>query len=322
MNNTYSKPSRWVAPMAGALLVLCAVDAHAQEVPQHWRLPAVAPSARTSPLSLVAAAQMITIPAGTFPMGRDDGSASERPRHFVVLKAFRIDRTEVTNAQFAEYLNALKLPVRGSFGIGGMSQANADIATYRLLTTTLRDYSPYPIIELEDSDAQIVLVDGGFKAAPGLESHAVTEVTWAGARAYCVWRGADLPTEAQWEAAARGADNRTYPWGEAAPDADRVSASGSPRRTYPVGQRPAGASPFGVLDMAGSLAEWTKSLKRPYPYRPDDGREDLSIAGERTTRGGDYAYDDKAFNYRVSFRDSWSTTPYNGHGHIGFRCAS
>ncbi|UWU26188.1 formylglycine-generating enzyme family protein (plasmid) [Rhizobium sp. CB3060] len=304
------------------MLALSAVNAQAQEPPDHWNRAGRAPSKLISPLSVAASAQMIAIPGGRYPMGRNDGPASEQPRHTVALNAFQIDRTEVTNAQFAEFLNALNLPIRGSFNIGGIALANGNAATIRLLRTAARGASPYPIIELEDNDARIILVDGRFKAASGYADHAVTETTWAGARAYCVWRGADLPTEAQWEAAARGMDDRTYPWGNARPDAKRVSASGRRGQTDPVGRQTSGASPFGVLDMAGSLAEWTKSLKKPYPYRAEDGREKVDAAGERTTRGGDYAYDDKASNFRVSFRDSWSTAPYNGHGHIGFRCAS
>ncbi|VFR32509.1 Sulfatase modifying factor 1 precursor (C-alpha-formyglycine- generating enzyme 1) [plant metagenome] len=264
---------------------------------------------------------MITIPAGQYPIGRDDGARSERPRHQVTLASFRIDRHEVTNAAFAEYLNALRLPVRGDAGIGQISLRNADAATVSLLGNAVDGSRPYPIMEMDDDEARIVLVNGRFEPAPGHADHPVTETTWAGARAYCAWRGGDLPTEAQWEAAARGSDDRLYPWGNEAPDGSRVSASGRTGETAPVGVRLAGASPFGLLDMAGSVAEWTRSLKRPYPYRADDGREDVDAAGERTTRGGDYVYDRRAANFSVSFRDGFSNAPQHGHRHIGFRCA-
>lgn len=297
-------------------------EAAAQSPPRHWTRTALEIGPSVAPLSVAANEQMISVPAGRYKIGRESGPQSERPPHEVSIAAFRIDRTEVTNAAFAEYLNALRLPVRGSFGVGALSGRNGDAATIRLLGTGLDGVSRYPIIELDDDDARIVLVDGRFQAADGHSDHPVTETTWAGARAYCVWRGGDLPTEAQWEAAARGSDDRIFPWGNAQPDAVRVSASGRTGETAPVGSRPSGASPFGLLDMAGNVAEWTRSLKRPYPYRFDDGREDVAAAGERITRGGDYVYDRLPARFSVSFRDGFSNAPERGHRHIGFRCVS
>lgn len=297
-------------------------DAQAQQPPNHWNRPALKISAAIAPLSAQANAQMIAIPAGRYPIGRDSGPRSERPRHEVSVASFRIDRTEVTNAAFAEYLNALRLPVRGSFGVGAIAAKNADASTIVLLGNGLDGVSRYPIIELDDDEARIVLEDGRFRAEKGHEDHPVTEVTWAGARAYCVWRGGDLPTEVQWELAARGSDDRLHPWGNDKPTSERVSASGRTGVTAPVGSRPTGASPFGLLDMAGNVAEWTRSLKRPYPYRADDGREVVETAGERTTRGGDYVYDRQPARFSVSFRDGYSNASERGHRHIGFRCVS
>ena len=265
---------------------------------------------------------MLPVPPGRYPIGRDSGPASQRPRHVVSLTGFRIDRTEVTNAAFADYLNALRLPVRGSFGAGGISERNGDAQTVELLTTRRAGASHKPLIELDDGDARIMLLNGRFAPVRGKEDHPVTEVTWAGARAYCIWRGGDLPTEVQWEAAARGTDDRLYPWGDAQPDNARMVSGGRIGETRPVGSKPQGASPHGLLDAAGSLAEWTRSLKRPYPYRADDGREDSAAPGERTTRGGDYEYADQAINFTVSFRDGFSNDPVHGHRHVGFRCTA
>ena len=274
------------------------------------------------PRSTSAAHDMVAVPAGRYPIGRDTGPTSQRPRHLVALDAFRIDRTEVTNAAFAGYLNALRLPVRGSFGAGGITDVNGPRDTVRMLGTRPDGETYKPLIELDDEDARIVLVDGRFEPARGYADHPVTEVTWTGARAYCVWRGGDLPTEAQWEAAARGNGDRRFPWGDAPPDRERMVGGGHVADSAPVGSRPKGASPFGVLDAAGNLAEWTRSLKRPYPYRADDGRESLTASGERTTRGGDYEYDSRPINYSVSFRDGFSNDPVHGHRHVGFRCAA
>ncbi|MCR6727725.1 formylglycine-generating enzyme family protein [Agrobacterium fabrum] len=294
---------------------------HAQEPPAYAALPAENVSRRVAPLSVAANDSMVAIPAGRYPIGRDKGPRSVTPRHEVTLGAFRIDRTEVTNAEYAEFLNALRLPVRGSFAIGEISKKNADSDTIRMLGDFAGSDS-YPLIELDDDEARIVLTDGRFHPAGGHDRQPVTETTWAGARAYCVWRGGDLPTEVQWEAAARGPDDRLYPWGDEQPDARRAFTSGRTGVIANVGSAPGGVSPFGLLDMAGSVAEWTRSLAKPYPYRATDGRENLTAAGERTTRGGDYVYDREASKLTVSFRDSYSNAPSDGHRHIGFRCVS
>jgi iron(II)-dependent oxidoreductase len=153
---------------------------------------------------------------------------------------------------------------------------------------------------------------------PGFERHPVREVTWEGARRYCAWRGARLPTEAEWEAAARGREGRMAPWGDSPATADRVSMN---RLHEPVGSYPKGATPEGVHDLIGSLAEWTSTLYRPYPYSATDGREDAAASGERVTRGGDYSWDNHPDRLNATFRTGSSRNPTAGHHHIGFRCA-
>lgn len=274
----------------------------------------------TRPLRPATGADIVAIPAGRYPIGRDSGPPSQRPAHSVELAAFGIERTEVTNAAFAEFLNALRLPVRGSFAPGGIAARNGNAEALHLLRTPSGAAAAVSYIELDDGDAQIALVEGRFVPVVGLARHPVTEVTWQGARAYCRWQGGDLPSEIQWEAAARGFGDRRFPWGDATPERHLMVSGGPVGNTAPVGSRPAGASPFGVLDMAGSLAEWTTSLKRSWPYRSGDGREDGAAPGERTTRGGDYEYNDQPVNFSVSFRDGFSNDPVHGHRHVGFRC--
>ena len=274
--------------------------------------------------ALASAAQhaaMIRLPAGTYSIGSPENhpltNKAAIPAHRVTLQAFWIDKTEVTNAQFAEFMNALPAKPIGTALGGKVGPANIALADRALFLEFSSRPSPYTMIDLDDEEARIGVRDGRFVSNPGHDNHPVTETTWAGALAYCQWRGARLPTEAEWEAAARGVEGRPFPWGEPMPTPE-LAVSGT---TVPVGSRPKGATPEGLLDMAGSLLEWTSSLDRPYPYRPDDGREDLSRPGERIVRGGNYIFDDTpdklvAWNRTVAWRN-----PATGHRQIGFRCA-
>lgn len=312
---------KWLASGAAATnFMLMAAPANAAAPPDFSRLKPMPPASMARPATAESPASVALVPSGRYPLGRDEGPTSNRPAHLVELDRFWIDKTEVTNAAFAEYLNALRLEVRGNFEAGKISSRNASENALRLLTEGDEGSGLYPLIALDDDQARIGLAEGRFVAARGYENHPVAETTWAGARAYCVWRGGDLPTEAQWEAAARGTDNRLFPWGSEPPDASRVFVSGRSGITSTVGLKPAGASPFGALDMAASLAEWTRSLKQPYPYIASDGREKTDAAGERVTRGGDYIYDRTPARMTVSYRDGFSNAPERGHRHIGFRC--
>lgn len=214
------------------------------------------------------------------------------PQHRVLIAPFRIDRTEVSNAQFAEYMNALPVKPIGTALGGKVTSANIAQADRPLFLEFSSPPSPYTLIDLDDEDARIGVRDGRFVPNPGHGDHPVTETIWAGAAAYCRWRGARLPTEVEWEAAARGMLGRAFPWGDALPTPELAVIDLPSGTTAPVGSRPKGATAEGLLDMAGSLLEWTSTLDRPYPYRSDDGREDLDPPGERIVRGGNYIFDD------------------------------
>jgi formylglycine-generating enzyme required for sulfatase activity len=263
-----------------------------------------AATALAAGLALAQDPGMVRIPAGSYTLGSERGLSDERPVHPVTLAAFWIDRHEVTNAEFVAFLEAMRVPP----GDPRLREDN-------------RSPDRRTWVALNDEDSRIGIDGARFVVQSGFERHPVNEVTWNGARAYCRWRGARLPTEAEWEAAARGREGRVYPWGDALPTPEHAVFARRSNQTEPVGSRPAGATPEGVQDLAGNLAEWTSTLYRPYPYRADDGREDADDPGERVTRGGDHVFDNTPDKLRATFRAGFSRAPAAGHRHIGFRCA-
>jgi formylglycine-generating enzyme required for sulfatase activity len=234
---------------------------------------------------------MVRIPAGAFLMGSNDGPEDERPQHQVDVAEFFIDRNQITNAQFAQFLAA-----KGSKAPDGQVWYDVD-----------------------DNDARIHQRGGKWTADPGHEDHPVVEASWYGALAYCNWLGKRLPTEAEWEKAARGIDGRKYPWGNDAPDRSRAHFAAGWNDFRPVGTFPKGASPYGVLDLSGNGWEWVSSAYLPYPYDPKDGREDLNRVQIRGTRGGgqDSSPDELTTTQRGR---KVSRNPRGGHHNIGFRC--
>ena len=229
------------------------------------------------------------ISAGAFWMGRDDGPPEEAPLHRVFVTDFWMERTKVTNAEFAAFLNATGLRPPGSE----------------------RRYDE------DDADARIHLRNGRWTADAGFEHHPVVEVSWFGARDYCRWKGRRLPTEAEWEKAARGDDRRLYPWGPEPPSPDRAVFGRAYNETAPADGRPRGASPYGVQDMLGNLREWTATVFRPYPYKHDG----WSGAGGVVVRGG--SHDDAAQELSLTRRRFFERRGASaGHHFVGFRCAT
>lgn len=245
----------------------------------------------------VAADGIMLIQAGAFWMGRDEGAPDERPLHRVFVRDFWLERHKVTNRELALFLEA-----RG-----------------------LRSPEGFDYFDADDPDARIHRRDGRFVADPGFEEHPAVEVSWFGARDYCLWRGRRLPTEAEWEKAARGPDQRRYPWGDAPPGPDRAIFGRPYNATERTDGRPGGAGPTGVEDLLGNLREWTASEYRAYPYRPDDGRERVDRGGTRVVRGA--SHDDPGDTLRVTSRRFYSYDGVHrglarGHHHVGFRCAT
>lgn len=263
---------------------------------------------------------MVLIPAGTYPMGSEEADDTQ-PVHQVTLKAFEIDRYEVTNAHYAEFLNSLALQPLKNAPAGGVRPTDLPKSAIPLLIEGSGGDPQRTLIALDDEHSRIFIGDGRFVAEPGFAQHPVTETTWLGAKQFCEWRGARLPTEAEWEIAARGSDERLFPWGNEMPTPDRAAYGRGSGGTAPVGAHPVGATATGIQDMAGNVAEWTSSLYRPYPYNPIDGREHPNAQGERVTRGGDHVFDSDPEELTTFFRKGFSRAPDRGHRHIGFRCA-
>jgi formylglycine-generating enzyme required for sulfatase activity len=308
---------RWLAVAAvAAVAAIAAIAAVAAIAPR----AAAQTVAASGPRPAAAAESMVAIAGGTYPIGDDASSPDERPAHRVTLAPFRIDRHEVTNAEYAAFLHTLDLRPLRDAAPGRLQPADVGGADApRLFERDRQRRAGVLYIALDDEDVRIGVRDGRFAPEPGFERHPVNEVTWTGALAYCRWRGARLPTEA--ELAARGSEGRRYPWGDEAPTPRHAVYARRSGGTEPVGSLPAGTTPEGVTDLAGNVAEWTSSLYRPYPYRADDGREDPQADGERVTRGGDHVFDASPDRMRATFRAGFSRAPDAGHRHIGLRCA-
>ncbi|MBI3961514.1 MAG: formylglycine-generating enzyme family protein [Deinococcus sp.] len=213
----------------------------------------------------------------------------------------------------------------GSFTMGSDSGGSDERPVH---TVTLQDYY---IMRTEVTVAQYErFVQATGRRRPSYRNSGAdfpaTDVDWNDAAAFCAWLGQGtgfgtrLPTEAEWEKAARGTDGRVYPWVNSF-DASRLNSSGSQDGfgdIAPVGQFPSGASPYGALDMAGNVWEWTSSLYQAYPYSATDGRENPSASGNRVFRGG-------SFNFVASFVRSAVRAPFDPTGrgsNVGFRCVA
>ncbi len=264
-------------------------------------------------------AGMVLIPGGAFWMGSNDGEANEKPVTQVTLSPYYLDRTEVTVADFARCVRAGKCT-----------------------------WSDTVSVNLWISEDDVPKLSKACNwGRPGHENHPINCVDWTQAKAYCEWRGGRLPTEAEWEYGARGKDGRKYPWGDAAPDAIKANACGTECRawwkrgdhpysvmyeaadgwptTAPVGSFSAGASPFGLQDMAGNVAEWVEDAfavnadGSVTKYAGGSISDPLQKTGQyRLIRGGGWR-DYRAAMLRGANRNG--SDPADRNSDVGFRCA-
>jgi formylglycine-generating enzyme required for sulfatase activity len=271
----------------------------------------------------------VIIPKGAFEMGMNegeiDGLLQENPdwtrkilidglpKHTVTLKAYSIDKTEVTNKMFMRFISdTIYTTEAESEGFG--------------LVFTGQNWS---VIE----SADWAHPRGPDSTIEGMENFPVVQVTWRDAAAYCSWAGRHLPTEAQWEKAARGTDGRIFPWGNKAPAGDLLNFADK-HTPFPwstttvddgwlyatnVGSFPKGASPYGVLDMAGNVYEWVADWYDPtyYSTSPAENPVGPKSGIKRSKRGG--AWGIRILAARSDYRDAFYPS-YRGDD-MGFRCA-
>ncbi len=248
--------------------------------------------AQTTTIDASSFNKMVYVPESHFMMGSNNGPDDEKPEHRVFVKSFLMDVLPVSNADFAKFLN----------------------------TRGLKNHLGESFYDDDDRDARIHQHNSLWQADVGYASHPVNEVSWVGARDYCTWLNKRLPTEAEWEKAARGTDGRKYPWGNSRPNNKRALYGAPYNSSAPVDAFPEGASPYGVLDLSGNQWEWVASAYRPYPYSADDEREQQNPGPVRSTRGGGHDSSEDELTTTQRGRNL-SRNPKAGHHNIGFRCA-
>ncbi|MCD6475932.1 MAG: SUMF1/EgtB/PvdO family nonheme iron enzyme [Anaerolineaceae bacterium] len=224
---------------------------------------------------------MIYIPAGVFTMGTNDSRVDQRPAHEVWLEAYWVDQYEVSNQQYAVCVSA-----------GVCLEPVSSESETREEYYDNSSYFNYPVLN----------------------------VTWSQANAYCTWAGGRLPTEAEWEKAARGTDGRVYPWGDEFPDKTRLNYNNLIGDTSAVGSYATGASPYGVMDMAGNVREWVLDWygNEYYQGSPEANPTGPEEGEMRGLRGG--AWQSDVNSTRAVYRNMGY--PQNSSNHIGFRCVS
>ncbi|HMQ55315.1 MAG TPA: SUMF1/EgtB/PvdO family nonheme iron enzyme, partial [Anaerolineae bacterium] len=222
---------------------------------------------------------MVLIEAGPFTMGQDGSKPKNGPAHEVDLPAFEIDRFEVTNTEFAQFAEQTGFV---TYAEQGSSKNWRDVAE-------------------------------------GKDNHPVVYVTWDDASAYCEWAGKRLPTEAEWEKAARGDDARAYPWGSEFNPENGNFYEGGIRGTTAVGSFPGEASPSGVEDMAGNVREWVADYFLPYPGQAADA-DPFFGEENRVNRGGGW-FDGEDGEIVTTYNRNAGPPGTSANDDIGFRCA-
>ena len=321
------------------------------------------PAAVAKPPAEDAPPGMVWVPGGEFTMGTDDPEAAppEHPAHRARVDGFWMDATEVTNAQFRKFVDATgyvtvaERPVdwevmKTQLPPGTPKPADADLAPGSLVFAPPGEPVPtddYSVWWRWTPGASWRHPEGPGSAIDGKDNYPVIHVCFDDAAAYAKWAGKRLPTEAEWEFAARGGlDGRTFAWGDTFQPAgkplantwqghfpDRNTRDDGFERTAPVGTYP--PNPYGLSDMIGNVWEWCSDWYRPDAYRapaaqglavnpsgPDSSFDpDEPYQPKRVTRGGSFLCSPNyCSNYRPSARRGTATD--SAMSHLGFRCVA
>ncbi len=264
-----------------------------------FRPPMPTPAPPPKSPSTITPVGMVLVPAGDFWMGcaQNDKSCLThfKPKHQVYLDAFYIDKTEVTVAQ------------------------------YRKCVSTKQCTAPTLLPDVYDGGGKDRSSECNWNKTG--RDFPITCVDWSQANSFCRWAGKRLPTEAEWEKAARGTDGRIYPWGKAKPSCSyaiiNVGGNGCGRdSTWPVGSKPAGKSPYGALDMAGNVTEWVNDWYDSGYYARSSRRNPRgpSRGNKRVVRGSNVA---SGAYFLVAIRAAYrrGLHPNDSQNALGFRCA-
>lgn len=285
---------------------------------------------------------MVMIPAGEFKMGSDkeeneamyrDANAlnpfgfndrlyvDERPSHKVTLPAYKIDKYEVTNAQYRDFVIATKHNVPYTWPRNGYNFSDQALATWPLDGLQQLATNGFKLDMDVPSMSKAALLAEMSKVNQKRDRDPVTSVTWSDANDYCNWAKKRLPTEAEWEKAARGSASFEYPWGNTW-DAKKINTmSENPDAPYSaVGSFPTDVSPYGVYDMAANVSEWVNDWYEAYPDAPPS---DIKFFGkkQRVVRGGVTSsghYDSLSVVFRAAKRTH--LLPNSALIDVGFRC--
>lgn len=244
------------------------------------------------------AENMILVAAGTFTMGSDNRAADEKPMHKVYLGAYYISKYEVTNAEYYEFWKQQIADAQG-----------------------IRKHTP-------ENFAHLPQIGEWPERAEQFPDHPVVGVSWHDANAYAAWKGMRLPTEAEWEKAARGYTDRVWPWGNAIEPYANTAASddGYKNGLAPVGSFPKGKSYYGAMDMAGNVWEWTADWysdvyywhsSQAFTKRPKRDPTGPAVGSWRVIRGGSWI--DKISRCSTTFR--FYLYPNLKTSFVGFRLA-